>query len=802
MNIKLIKLNSLMSDACTDPIHLQSYIMKAFNFSVSALVSLLFLFSISGSVEALGVDLMGNHRINGGPIKPDNVGQLKLKWQYATMPDTGTANTAFGSISSTPAVDGNHLYFNDFSGNLTKLDRFSGKLIWKKNYVTDLSVPDYVVQSSRVTPYIKGNLIIVGSNLGLLAPLCRVVGGSPSASGCASGDGAIVLAIDKDTGQVVWRTKVDAHPSGKITGSISGQGDVIYVPVANWEEDFARGQPNIFQQPIDPTSSYPCCSDRGAIVAIQVSTGQILWKTYTVPGNDPDNLLPTELHALLQPQGFWGSSTYGGFPTIDKKRNQLYITTAQNSTAPKAAQDCEKERRRTGNPDANIVGLPAGVTCNNLNTKLNNFSNSIIALDLTTGKVKWAFHARKYDAWQHACGAPDFYGWGTILPIVFPLPLINAGNCTMDPIGPDLGFGHQPVLVKSMTLASGAKSDLIIAGNKDGRLFGLDPNTGNKVWETNTDPGGIYGGLQFGIAADNGKVFFGTTNTRNVNRKISTPFVPVDNFLNLNFPGLGLKVGPFVKKDGAVPIPHPAPSDLVLPVFGPQLIYGAIAGDYPLCFPDPNHVVDHPLDAQYCNTIPGAPDRSVLLTGPASGPGDGNVRWVLVNPPSDVTADGKTVFSEGGKLTTINGMVQAVDAGTGRILWQRPAYDGIKGTLGSGSAFGKVVAGNGLVFIGYADGLGTMVALDANTGRKLFEYHQKIKLADGSLINAGIIESAPQIVGKMVYWGAGGETGAYFPNAQFIYTGGGNHLYGFELPTAADSIDSSEENGYNPAIDF
>jgi len=89
-------------------------------------------------------------------------------------------------------------------------------------------------------------------------------GGTPSALGCASGDGAIVLAINKRTGQVVWRTKADTHPSSKITGSISGHDNMIFVPVGNWEEDWGRAYPNIYVDPVDPASHYPCCSAREA----------------------------------------------------------------------------------------------------------------------------------------------------------------------------------------------------------------------------------------------------------------------------------------------------------------------------------------------------------------------------------------------------------------------------------------------------------------------------------------------------------------------------------------------------------
>jgi len=117
-----------------------------------------------------------------------------------------------------------------------------------------------------------------------------------------------------------------------------------------------------------------------------------------------------------------------------------------------------------------------------------------------------------------------------------------------------------------------------------------------------------------------------------------------------------------------------------------------------------------------------------------------------------VSADGVSVFNDHGRLTTIDGMVSAVDGGTGEILWQRPAYDGIKGTIGTGQAFGTLTVGNGVVFIGYQDGQGTMVALDADSGRKLFEFHNQIKLADGSVMRSGAVEGGPQVVGNMVYW--------------------------------------------------
>src|SRR3979490_2478537 len=272
----------------------------------------LLLLTIQVPAFAEGIDLQNTRSFQGGPINDETVGQLTVKWVYQTVPDTGTANSAQGSVSSTPAVDGRYLYFNDMSGYLTKLDRFTGKLIWRKNYVNDLSVPGFVAKGSRNTPYVKGDLIIVGSNMGLVDRLCRMIPGlTPSALGCASGDGAIVLAINKQSGQVVWRTKADTHPSAKITGSISGHDNTIFVPVGNWEEDWARAYPNIYVEPVDPASHSPCCSARGSLVAMDVDTGGILWRRTTKHGDDPDHELPPALRALLKPKGFFGTSTYG-----------------------------------------------------------------------------------------------------------------------------------------------------------------------------------------------------------------------------------------------------------------------------------------------------------------------------------------------------------------------------------------------------------------------------------------------------------------------------------------------------------
>jgi outer membrane protein assembly factor BamB len=164
-----------------------------------------------------------------------------------------------------------------------------------------------------------------------------------------------------------------------------------------------------------------------------------------------------------------------------------------------------------------------------------------------------------------------------------------------------------------------------------------------------------------------------------------------------------------------------------------------------------------------------------------------------VNPPADISADGINVFAVGGQLKTITGMVGAVDAATGQIAWQRPVVDGIKGTLSPAQAFGTLTVGNGVVFIGYADHKGTMVGLDADNGRKLFEFHQKVKLADGSEADSGSLESGPAVAGRWVYWGVGTETASLFPNKSLEFRDRGNRVLAFKLPGGNDDDDADAD---------
>lgn len=84
---------------------------------------------------------------------------------------------------ATPTVDGDRVYVLGASGQLLALDVHTGAVVWRKDFVTDYeaSIPSW---GSASAPLVDGNRLIC------------LVGGEP--------DGK-VIAIDKRTGQEIWR---------------------------------------------------------------------------------------------------------------------------------------------------------------------------------------------------------------------------------------------------------------------------------------------------------------------------------------------------------------------------------------------------------------------------------------------------------------------------------------------------------------------------------------------------------------------------------------------------------------------
>ncbi len=322
--------------------------------------------------------------------------RLKLKWAFGFPGDI--------RAYSQPTIAGGRLFTGSASGRIYSLDVKTGCLFW----------------SFRAASFARSAVVI--------APLAgRYI--------AMFGDGrANVYALDAATGKLLWKTTADDHPARRITGGIKIHNNRAYVPVASGEESSA----------LDPM--YGCCTFRGSVVALDLATGRQIWKTFVIP-NEP-RPTKTNLRGVQQygpsGAGIWSS------PTIDVKRNALYVTTGDSYSDPAAPQ-----------------------------------SDAVVALSLDTGRILWWKQLTPGDAYNIACG-----------------PLRDNTNCP-EAQGPDYDFGASAILIE---LPEARRA--LIAGQKSGWVHSVDPDrNGEILWQRRIARGGVTGGIQWGPAADRDHVY-------------------------------------------------------------------------------------------------------------------------------------------------------------------------------------------------------------------------------------------------------------------------------------------------------
>jgi polyvinyl alcohol dehydrogenase (cytochrome) len=301
---------------------------------------------------------------------------------------------------------------------------------------------------ARSQPGIAGGALYVGGNDGTVFALDRATGCArwtfhasaevrtaivvaPWRAGDAAADPLAyfgdlvgnVYAIKARTGELVWKTRPEDHPNATVTAAPVLHRGRLYVSGSSLEK-------------IRIEATYECCRFRGSVTALDAATGEQIWKTHTV--DEPT--LQGVNKAGAQMWGPSGASVWNS-PAIDEKRNRLYIGTGNNYSSPPSAM-----------------------------------SDSIIAMDLDTGRIAWHYQATAEDAWNVACHQPD-------------TTLCPKEN------GPDVDFGAGTIYA---TASDGR--DYVLAGQKAGTVYGIDPDTGKPRWTTQIGRGGIVGGVHFGMA--------------------------------------------------------------------------------------------------------------------------------------------------------------------------------------------------------------------------------------------------------------------------------------------------------------
>lgn len=299
---------------------------------------------------------------------------------------------------------------------------------------------------------------ITRANVGALEVAWTVPVGGPISATPVIANGMVVIgaydgilrALDAANGQAIWTYDTGAkteEPNLKIplgiTGSAAIDGAVVYVGDAAGKLHAIDGSTGKAIWSVKPNSqnaasiwSSPVVHEgvvyvgiasvaketgfRGAVVAVNASDGKTLWTHY------------------IMPKGRTGGGVFA-VPALDVNRG-LVIVGTQNSYST----------RTTG---------------------LGNVT-SVIALEMTSGSLKWAF----------------------------------AGTHEGGKFGPadDVGFSASPNLFTASI--SGKDHDLVGAGQKNGIYHVLDRDTGDIVWEETITDAGPIGGMEGTSAVGDGVI--------------------------------------------------------------------------------------------------------------------------------------------------------------------------------------------------------------------------------------------------------------------------------------------------------
>ena len=197
--------------------------------------------------------------------------------------------------------------------------------------------------------------------------------------------------------------------------------------------------------------SYECCEGHGAVVALDAATGTKLWTAHTMEDAKYTGKTTATGVKLRGPSGapIWST------PAIDAKRGVAYSGTGQ------------------------ATSLPATST-----------SDAVLAIDLASGAIRWGFQALARDVWHLGCQFD---------------PKKSGPSCPSadDSVLKDYDFGAG-VLVSHRPNGR----DVLLAGQKSGDLWALDPDAGGKVlWHQRFGTGSPLGGIHWGLATDGQRVF-------------------------------------------------------------------------------------------------------------------------------------------------------------------------------------------------------------------------------------------------------------------------------------------------------
>ncbi|HXS28406.1 MAG TPA: PQQ-binding-like beta-propeller repeat protein [Steroidobacteraceae bacterium] len=301
-----------------------------------------------------------------------------------------------------------------------------------------------------------------------------------------------VYALDAESGCTVWslhvgtpvRTAISIGPAARAPGAAAASGErsgasgrravayfgdlagVVYAVDADtgvelWHARVEKhpnaritGAPVLFgSRLLVPVSSfeegpaadpaYACCTFRGSVVALDAASGRLLWKHHTIAQPPRPYRRKGDPTVLEGPAG----GAVWNAPTIDRLHGVLYVGTGNDYTD---------------------VDAPT--------------TDAVLAIGVADGRTRWARQLTAHDDWASGCTL--------------------GGACPVHS-GEDADFAASTILV---SLPSGRR--VLVAGQKSGLVYGLDPDAAGRVlWKRRVGAGGVFGGIEWGMAAIGGTVY-------------------------------------------------------------------------------------------------------------------------------------------------------------------------------------------------------------------------------------------------------------------------------------------------------
>ncbi|MDA9612074.1 PQQ-binding-like beta-propeller repeat protein [OM182 bacterium] len=285
-------------------------------------------------------DLAGSRYTPSDQITPSNARELHPKWLFQHGVIDGVSN------QTTPVMVDGIMYVTDSRGSVYALDAVDGHLLWTYDVTRKLG-------GGRREGYIFRHRGVAVEN-GVVY----------------SAAGSFLFALDAKTGEPLSGFGEEGQAPVIL--------DVLHLRDPNIETAISVGYwfttaPQIYDGVVYlGTTRSESHIAGGYVLAIDGQTGEVLWHFNTVPQDESD-----QGWEIAGPTWVGGERNGGGIwetPSIDSELGLVYFA----------------------------VGNPYGNSANR--DGMNLFTDSLIALDLKTGKLEWYYQQVHHDVWDYDSG--------------------------------------------------------------------------------------------------------------------------------------------------------------------------------------------------------------------------------------------------------------------------------------------------------------------------------------------------------------------------------------------------------------